>query len=982
MLGPGLVVSHYRLMRRLGAGGMGDVYLAQDTSLDRPVAIKFLIAPDDEHGRQRLLREARAVAALEHPHICGVYEVGTDPVGGDFIVMQYIEGESLAARLKRGRLPPDEALRIAGHIAEALQTAHRRGIIHRDLKPQNVIITPAGSPKLLDFGLARQLESSDVAAEAQTISPLTQPHAVIGTAGYMAPEQLRGRPVDARTDVFALGCVLYECLTGRRAFTGTTAADINGQALHVDPPAVSSVVPELGAAYDALCARLLQKAPAERLQSAEEVVGAIRALAGGPRSAEVVGTETRRSPTTSSWSFLRGRAVVALAATLVVVALVTLWELRGTGLPTPPSNVQRWYDQGVESLRQGTYAVARAQLQQAVDLFPKYVQAYSRLAEASSELDDQPGAQHALLVVNELVPNRTRLDKEDRLRLEAVLASVQRHHDEAILLYTKLAELHAKQASGWLDLGRAEEANETVAGRKAARAHYLKALDLDSQYAPAHLRLAVLLSQEADTPQALVSIEEAIRLYHAGGSNEGEAEAVLRKGRALSTAHRFPEARESLNRVLQLAADPRFLSQRLRARFELARATAAAGKFEEATSIATAAVDEANNAEMPTLAAEGLIELADALISKGRYELADARLSRAIELAHAQGAKRTEMRARLQMASLRLSTGKPAEVIALTEPLLAFFADRNQIRSQVDAKNIESRAHEDLEQYDEARRLATEALQLAGPLGDPLITATSLGNLASQFEKLGKLPDALIYRARAEPLYRDAGLHSDLAYNLTNRAELLIRLGRGDETRPIFEEIDRGIKDGVDAYVGRSRRCALLRALLATTQLRFTEVVGLATAARTPPGVEADGTDLYAKVLIEHARAHLGTSRAAPAAIGAWPSESKSPPQVRELSYWAAQTLLARGEDRLAYGIASGAWSAPAGQSNLELRWRLAAVAFLASKANHLTSDSPGAKMPPHEGQIDLAGLAAAWGNQAETYLKRQDLDALRKAMQ
>ncbi|HVQ42365.1 MAG TPA: serine/threonine-protein kinase, partial [Vicinamibacterales bacterium] len=281
---PGARVSHYRLIRRLGTGGMGEVYLAHDDKLDRSVAIKFLLGNSDERARKRLLTEARAVAALDHPNICSIHEIDADQWLGDFIVMQYVEGETLSVRLQRGRMLPGEALGMCGRIADALRAAHARGIIHRDLKPQNVILTTSGDPKLLDFGLAKNISSTAKAAAAPTETQLTKPHAVLGTAGYMSPEQVRSHPADHRSDLFALGCVLYECLTGKRAFTGGTSADIHADVLHREPPPPSTLVPGLDASHDTLVARLLEKDPEQRFQSAEQALGAIRMLDPSRRS--------------------------------------------------------------------------------------------------------------------------------------------------------------------------------------------------------------------------------------------------------------------------------------------------------------------------------------------------------------------------------------------------------------------------------------------------------------------------------------------------------------------------------------------------------------------------------------------------------------------------------------------------------------------------------------------------------------------------
>src|SRR3989440_4791593 len=205
-------IAHYQIIKKLGAGGMGEVYLALDTKLDRKVAIKVL-QPDslaDEHLKKRLIREAQAVARLDHPNICAVYDIN-EADSFTFIVMQYIEGETLAEKMDLQPLELKTALAIAGQAAEGLAEAHAHGIVHRDLKPQNMMITPRGQLKILDFGLAKQMSSSDtVDYDAPTATLLSKPGHVVGTMPYMSPEQLQGEPLDASSDIFSLGVTLYE----------------------------------------------------------------------------------------------------------------------------------------------------------------------------------------------------------------------------------------------------------------------------------------------------------------------------------------------------------------------------------------------------------------------------------------------------------------------------------------------------------------------------------------------------------------------------------------------------------------------------------------------------------------------------------------------------------------------------------------------------------------------------------------------------
>ena len=250
----------YEILTLLGTGGMGEVWKARDTRLNRIVAVKRLSGQHNDRFEQ----EARAIAALNHPHICQIYDVGAD-----YLVLEYVEGSTLADRLRSGRgpgLPLEEALRIARQIVEGLEEAHRSGILHRDLKPSNVMVTTKGVAKLLDFGLATL-----VSADADVTR--TQDGTVLGTAAYMSPEQAEGRPVDVRSDVFSFGVVLYEMLSGNRAFGGTTALQIMNAVVRDEPPPLQT-----SPAMDRIVRRCLQKSPSQRFQT----MGELRAVLEQP----------------------------------------------------------------------------------------------------------------------------------------------------------------------------------------------------------------------------------------------------------------------------------------------------------------------------------------------------------------------------------------------------------------------------------------------------------------------------------------------------------------------------------------------------------------------------------------------------------------------------------------------------------------------------------------------------------------------------
>jgi TolB-like protein/Tfp pilus assembly protein PilF len=316
----GTTLAHYRILDRLGAGGMGEVYRAHDEQLDRDVALKVLPAASfsDPTARARLLREARSAAALNHPNICTIYEVG-EAEGQAYIAMELVEGRSLSDALGEEGLPPDVVLRCGVQIADALEHAHEHSIVHRDLKCANVMLTPEGRAKVLDFGLAKRVTGENLSEAVTRSQPsLTQAGMLTGTLAYMAPEQLRGEPADARSDIWALGVVLYEMATGARPFKGGTAFDLCSAILDREPelpPAGLRV--ELRAVVD----RCLVKEPSRRYQHAGEVGAALEAIRTGSVAPWV------------GWRYrLTSRLTLALAAAvlagLVVVAVLDVGGLR------------------------------------------------------------------------------------------------------------------------------------------------------------------------------------------------------------------------------------------------------------------------------------------------------------------------------------------------------------------------------------------------------------------------------------------------------------------------------------------------------------------------------------------------------------------------------------------------------------------------------------------------------------------------------
>jgi len=320
----GQAISHYKILEKLGEGGMGVVYKAEDTKLRRPVALKFL-SPEvtyDQQAKRRFMHEAQAASALDHPNIAVVHEIDETDDGSSFICMAYYDGQTLKDRLKSGAIPPDEAARIALRIAEGLQRAHEAGIVHRDIKPANVIVTSRGEVKILDFGIAKLLGQAQHTTTARTA----------GTAAYMSPEQAQGIEVDARSDLFSLGVVVYEMVTGERPFAGDHGAALLYSILNLDPKPLSALKPQVSKELEQIILRLLEKDRAKRYQSAGDVREDLERLLGKEPAPRPLGRFPAAMRRRLSVPILAGAAVVILVAVLFATGTMQKW-LGVTSIP-------------------------------------------------------------------------------------------------------------------------------------------------------------------------------------------------------------------------------------------------------------------------------------------------------------------------------------------------------------------------------------------------------------------------------------------------------------------------------------------------------------------------------------------------------------------------------------------------------------------------------------------------------------------------
>lgn len=545
----GRSLSHYRLLEKLGEGGMGVVYLAQDEHLDRRVALKLLPtgAFSDEATRKRLKREALLLSRLNHPRIETVYDFDTAE-GIDFLVVEYVCGETLEARLARGRLPEDEAVRVGTQVAEALEEAHRLGIVHRDLKPSNVVITPRGEVKLLDFGIAKLLRPD---LEGPSLESLTSAESALGTMPYMAPEQLLGKSVDERADCYALGVVLYEAVCRQRPFGGSSPIVLANAIINDPPPSPRRFTPDVSPPLEAIILKCLEKNPEDRYQSARELLVDLRRAAHAPPRAEV---PQRR----------RGRKRIQLAALAAALALAVLGSImvatrlrRASGeapirsLAVLPL-VNMSADPGQEYFTDGMteqLITALAQIRSLKVISRTSVMRFKGTREPLPNIARQ-------LNVDAIVEGSV-LRMGDQVRISAQLIrgqadqhlwadSYDRRLDDVLTLQRDVARAIAQQIQ--VELTPQEQAR-LAAGRvvnpEAQEAYF------QGRFYAAKLTQAALL-MSANFYQHAVELDSTYALAHAGLA---ESYMVLGNSGALAAREAFPRAEAAARKALALDPD-------------------------------------------------------------------------------------------------------------------------------------------------------------------------------------------------------------------------------------------------------------------------------------------------------------------------------------------------------------------------------------------------------------------------------------------
>lgn len=962
----GQLIGSYKIETWLGSGGMGDVYLAEDTKLDRKVAIKFLPSylEQDEFAKKRLIREAKAAAKLDHPNICAVYEV-KEEADHSFIVMQYIAGETLANRIKNQKLELCETLDICIQVIEALAEAHSREIIHRDIKPGNIMITARQQVKVLDFGLAKFVGSGGVEqSDARHESMLSGSGERPGTPPYMSPEQVKGATLDARSDLFAAGVILYECITGERPFSGKTGREIFSQVTTFNPLQPSKLNSDLPNELDRIVIKALAKEPDARYQSAADLLDDLRALRNGlqPQNESKVFTLT----------------IVSMALCLALLAYFVIPRLR---VYHAPPEAMYWYNKGTMALRNGAYYEASKALQQAIGIDNKFALAHARLAEAYAELDYSDKAKDEIIRTQSLI-RELPMQPSDLLHLKAITSTVLRDFPPAVESYQQIARQAPDQekANVYLDLGRAFEKNDQL---EKAKESYREAMRLAPQEAAAFLRLGVACGEQQHFSCAFEAFQNAELLYQAHNNQEGVTEVSYQRGFLLLDQGKPAEARAQLENALQMTRATGNLHQQIRVLQALSSGSALEGNMVQAKQQATKAIQLARDNGVENQVTSGLIWLGNAFLLRGDYTDAEEYYQQGLELAQRDKLRVNEAWARRQLGSVRSLQHRTEEALPYIVRALAFYEQGSYHHWTSLTLILLGRVHRDKGDYEAALKTFNHLLQLGEGLGDQLQTGLAhvdIGNVLSYQEKYS---EALQHFDESYRIFKLLRAEIYLAYAAQSRASVLWQLGRYQEARAALDEAvsiaGRGDRPE-DTYKQLLADIHLTYSLLELSDWHLRESKVQSGKALDLAGSDYPAIAIQARYTQALAQARSGVKQG-PSLLcetAIQMAAATADPQLLSGAWLScAESMLDAGGTQRALETALGAQQSFARLGKTDSEWRAWLIAAQASK--RLGKEAAANEYASYAVNR-LSELEQKWGSEAfNTYLTRSDVMRLRK---
>lgn len=969
---------------------MGVVYLAEDTTLGRRVAMKFLSTTTREY-RARFLREARAVSVLTHPNIATVFDYGETPDSNPYIVMELIKGEPLNEKLREGSLPLPEAVRIVCAIAEALGEAHHQGVVHRDIKPSNVVITERGQVKVLDFGLVKHIfESTTFGGDPnqKTLpSTKTRSDVIVGTPLYLSPEQATGRTVDGRSDLFALGAVLYECITGQSAFSGGSVIEIGAQVIHVNPSAPSKINPRIPPELNRITMKAIEKKVENRYQTAAEFIADLQRVlptlaSDGHRTSRGTDSQSMRTASASALTTIieqvrrPGPNLGVFILAILVVAVLVGWLAVRWWKPAayvPPPLAKAMYDKGVDALGYGAFLQATKAFEEAVRIEPKFAMAHARLSEAWYELDYADKAKDEMLKAQPVGESTWTLPRLDALQAEAIHSTITQDFGGAITAYTEVTRLLPNDAQAYVDLGRAYEKNDQVT---QAIDSYTKATELAPQHPTAFLRLGVMYGKQIDLKTAFANFDRADTLYQAAGNIEGQAEVAYQRGLLFDQLDKNVEAQPQFEHALQLGRDTHSEYQEVKSLLKLGSVIYAQGKSDEGRALMQQGIDQAQNRGIDNYVKRGLVDMGNTFMLSKDYTEAEKYFKQSLELSQRQKDPRNSARAWLSLASVSERQGNVDQALSYIEQALPFYQRGGYRRETIRAFAILARTKKKKGEYEAALEGFEQELKLGQFLGDQSSIARAHVDIGSLMMSQGRYPEALPHFDEGYRISQESKFQENIGLYLTNRANARWNLGQYNEAKPLLDEVSAT----VDKPEGRgySAWYYLSAAQLALSELKFADAEKLAQNAikadSQPPLTETAVIGL-AQVLSGNASAGRANCLKAVGMI----TPTTDPAFAAEVRLALAEALLQTGDNQGALKAALESEQIFARLGNQTSEWLALLIAARASKKEGSLAQ---ARDFASRAETLLAGLQQKFGaDNYQTYLVRPDVQFSRNQL-
>jgi serine/threonine protein kinase/ATP/maltotriose-dependent transcriptional regulator MalT len=993
----GQTVSHYRILEPLGEGGMGTVYLAEDTHLGRRVAVKFPSLSSDTHDyRARFLREARAVSELSHPGIATLFDYGETDEGRPFLVMELARGRPLTYLMQQGELSLLRAVEIVTDIAAALVVAHARGVVHRDIKPSNIMIDDEGKVKVLDFGLAKQLTKDSVPAsapEAQTLlSTETRSGVVLGTPAYLSPEQAVGGAVDGRSDLFALGTLLYEATTGSTPFKGNSFIEIAANVLHVEPTPPTKINHQVPRELEFIILKALNKKPNKRYQSAKELIADLKEVK--KRLEEASGhtlirqtspsmiTATNKTLSNLSQILQRPRipiSYILIGAVLLIAAGGVALRFARPSIHTPTPEAQRWYGLGTNALREGAYYQASKAFEKAIASDDAYMLAHARLAEALVELDNLDRAKDELLRVSS--DGKTALSPIDALYLDAITATVRHDFPKAVSLYGEIVKqaTDAEKPYALVDLGRAHDKNGDT---KRAIEAYTEASNRNGDYPTPFLQLGILYARQAELPSALSCLGKAEAIYQATGNLEGRSEVVFQRGALFNKVGKLADAKAQLEQALQLTRASDNKSQEIKTLLQLNSVAVDLGEIDQATEYLRQALALAQSNGMETLSVRALNDQGNNALIKSEYTKADKYFTDALQLALRSKAVDNLARARFSLASVRLRQNNPDEALSYLEPALAFYQQGGYRSEIVQCLTLQARANRHKGDYESALKSNEQLLQLGQQTNDQSQIAQAHGEMANVLARQEKYPEALEHDNQAYAFYNSQGIQRSLGTTLLTRGDALWRMGRYAEAQPLLDQA-QAIAEKPGSEIKRlAIGVDLAAAEIALSEGHFADAKTKAENVLAKAGTEFRSATTSAKLVLGLAQSYSGGKAAGKRVVLEavdLAKEGKDPAQLAVAQLVLAEVLLIAGDFNGASSNALLAREVFELLAKQESQWR---ACLIAAQASQNMGDKTKAREYAVRAGILLSKLEQRWGSENyNSYLRRADIQRLRNQL-